>query len=80
MGVSINKPRSIESDAKESGTNEKLARIERRYNQHNEKLKSADDQVQKAYEQGWFAAAEYVLLVLGYDIEVSDEGTLEIKA
>ena len=72
--------RSIESDARESEMNEKLARIERRYNQHNEKLKAADEQVQRAYEQGWFAAAEYVLLVLGYGINVSDDGTLAIKA
>lgn len=80
MGVSINKPRSIESDAKESGTNEKLARIENRYGIHNERLNKADDPVRKAYENGWAAAAEYVLLVLGYDIEVSDERTLKIKA
>ena len=60
--------------------NKKLARIEGRYNQHNEKLKLADDPVQKAYETGWLTAAEYLLLVLGYHIEVSGEGTLEIKA
>ena len=64
----------------EPKTAEAIRRIERRYNQHNEKLKSADDPVRKAYENGWSAAAEYVLLVLGYEIDVSDDGTLEIKA
>lgn len=60
--------------------NDKLARIEGRYNAHNEKLKWTDDPVQKAYETGWLTAAEYVLLVLGYGTRVSEEGTLEIKA
>lgn len=60
----------------EQELDERLRRIEKRYNLHWEKSESATD----ALHGGWLAGAEYVLGVLGYDFDVTDDGKLEIKA
>lgn len=59
-----------------SEMDERLRRIEQRYNLHWEKSECTTD----ALHSGWLAGAEYVLGVLGYDFDVTDDGKLEIKA
>ena len=59
-----------------SEQDEKLRRIEQRYNHHWELSEGATD----ALHGGWLAGAEYVLGVLGYDFDYAEDGKLEIKA
>ena len=63
-----------------SELDEKLRRIEQRYNHHWELSEGESRGTTEALHGGWLAGAEYVLGVLGYDFDVTDDGKLEIKA